>query len=129
MINELIKVRQPYSVNAISQIVARLAFENRAAFERGIDSIIDERERVFSALSILPDVKVYPSDSNFILFKTERADEFWNYLLDQGVQIRNLSKTPGLEGCLRVSIGLPEQNDLFLDLARSFILAKGVDER
>lgn len=124
VIREFIKVRQPYSVDAVSQTVARIVYENRAKFEPGIRAILDERERVFEALRIIPGVKPFPSDSNWILFRAPDAGQAWQYLFDNGVLVRDFSEAPGLEGTLRVSIGLPEENDLFLKHLREFCVGR-----
>lgn len=114
VIRELIKVRQPYSVDAVSQAIASVVFEQRAKFEPGIKAIIAERERLLDELSKRSGVTVYPSDANYILFRTENADSLWEALYDQGILVRDFSHAPRLENCLRVSIGTPEQNDAFL---------------
>ncbi len=121
VVNEFVKVRQPYSVDAVSQVVARVVFENRAQFERGVVSIIEERERVMEALRATPGVIAYPSDSNWILFKVDQADQVWARLYDQGVLVRDFSRTPMLDGTLRVTIGTREENDAFLAALRSIV--------
>ena len=116
VLREFKKVRQPYSVDAVSQAIARVVYTNRSAFEKGIDQIIDERHRVTAALRELPGVTVFPSDSNYILFRlgSAQASQVWQQLLDAGVLIRDFSRAQYLENCLRVSIGTPEENTRFL---------------
>ncbi len=115
VISEIAKVRQPYSVDAFSQMVARLVFRERAAFESVISEIIRNRDRVYEALTAVPDVEVFPSDANFILFRVPNAAAVWRDLLhEHSVLIRDFSRTPGLEGCLRVTVGSEEENDRFL---------------
>ncbi|MEC4273381.1 histidinol-phosphate transaminase [Adlercreutzia sp. R25] len=124
VIEEFLKVRQPYSVDALSQVVGEVVFEMRARFEPGIREIIEERARVAEALRTLPGVTVYPSDSNWILLSLEGADEAWQYLYDKGVLVRDFSRAPMLEGCLRATIGTPEQNDAFVGTLRAFIIER-----
>ena len=114
VIDELTKVRQPYSVDAVSQAIARVVYENRAAFEPGIEAIISERARMFAALQGLEGVEPFPSDSNYILFRIDDAAGVWQRLYDAGVLVRDFSSTKYLENCLRVSIGSREENDRFL---------------
>ena len=121
VIEELCKVRQPYSVDAVSQAIGEVVFENRARFEPGIREIIEERGRVMEALRTLPGVTAYPSDSNWILFSMEDAGAAWQYLYDRGVLVRDFSSAPMLEGCLRATIGTPEQNDAFIRGLRDFL--------
>lgn len=124
VIREFVKVRQPYSVDAVSQAIARVVFANRAKFEPGIEAIISERARVMEALRTMPGVTAYPSDSNWILFKMDSASEAWEHLYAHGVLVRDFSRAPYLEDCLRVTIGTPEQNDLFLANLRDFALRR-----
>lgn len=122
VITELIKVRQPYSVDAVSQAIARVVYANRAKFEPGIAAIISERARVMEGLAGIPGVKAYPSDSNYILFEAPEAAEAWEYLYAQGILVRDFSKSAGLEGTLRVTIGTADQNDAFLGALKDFVL-------
>ena len=115
VINEFKKVRQPYSVDAVSQAIAGVVYENRSAFAPGIDAIIAERARVTEALGAIEGVQVWPSGANYLLFRVEGAGEVWKQLLDAGVLIRDFSRSARLENCLRVSIGSAEENTRFLD--------------
>lgn len=121
VIREFIKVRQPYSVDAVSQAIARVVFANRKAFEPGIEAIISERARVAEELAAIPGVTPFPSDANYILFRMDAAGEAWDYLYDRGVLIRDFSASAMLEGTLRVTIGTAAQNDAFLAALRDFV--------
>lgn len=124
VIEEYLKVRQPYSVDAVSQAIGRVVYESRAKFEPGIRSIIEERDRVTEALKVIPGVRPYPSDSNWVLFSVEDAAEAWEHLYGRGILVRDFSNAPLLEGTLRVTIGTPGQNDAFLSALRDFCLRK-----
>ena len=121
VIREYMKVRQPYSVDAVSQAIARVIFENRAEFEPGIEAIISERERMACTLRSLPGVHPYPSHSNWVLFSVPQAKEVWQRLYEVGILVRDFSAAPGLEGTLRVTVGTPEQNDAFLHALRRIV--------
>jgi histidinol-phosphate aminotransferase len=113
---ELTKVRQPYSVDRFSQWVAGLVFRERVAFESQIREIIRQRDVVEHGLAALSGVEVFPSEANFVLFRVERAAAVWRDLLHgHDVLVRDLSRAPGLEECLRVSIGSKAENRRFLD--------------
>ena len=117
VLREFKKVRQPYSVDALSQAVGRVVYRNRAQFEHVIDQIIVERGRMFEALGAIDGVTAFPSESNYILFRLPEdidAGRVWQELLERGILIRDFSRSPGLEGCLRASIGLPEENERFI---------------
>ncbi len=114
VINELTKVRQPYSVSGISQVVGESVFENRKQFEPRIREIIAERELLFERLGQIRGVKPYPSQANYILFEVAHAAEIWQNLYDRSILIRDLSRAPYLRDCLRVSIGTTEENEAFI---------------
>jgi histidinol-phosphate aminotransferase len=77
--------------------------------------VVSERERVAAALSELP-VTTWPSSASFVLFRPDgrSGDEVWQALVDRSVLVRNCASWPRLADCLRVTIGLPHENDRFL---------------
>lgn len=111
VIREFIKVRQPYSVDAISQIVALTVFENRARFSNDLLDIIDGRSYLSARLSEMEELTVFPTDSNFILVRLDGAHEMWEGLYNRGVLVRDFSHSAGLENCLRISVGTAEENE------------------
>lgn len=122
VIRELAKVRQPYSVNAVSQAIARVVYANRSRFEPGIGAIIEERGRVIEGLKTIPGVQPFPSEANYVLFRAEDAPRIWQALYDRGILVRDFSRAPRLEGCLRVSIGTRQENDAFLAALRDAVM-------
>lgn len=124
VIREFVKVRQPYSVDSVSQAVARVVYANRAKFEPGIRAIIDERARVIDGLKRIPGVKPYSSDANYVLFHMEGAGQAWEALYQRNILVRDFSRAPYLEDCLRVSIGSPQENDAFLHALRDVVMGK-----
>lgn len=114
VIDELMKVKQPYNLNAFSQTAARVVMENLPAFKERIKKILAAREQMFSELSSLPGISAFPTRANFILFRTAcPAEQVYEGLLERGVLIRNLGG-PALKDCLRVTVGLPEENRYFI---------------
>jgi histidinol-phosphate aminotransferase len=85
-----------------------------------VAAVVEERGRIQAALVGL-DVDAWPSDANFVLFRPRSVDgaEVWRRLLDRSVLVRDCSSWPGLEGCLRVTVGTPEENTSFIDALRS----------
>lgn len=117
-VNELEKVRLPYNINILTQIVAEYALEHKQLFDEQTQSICKDRELMFQQLSDIAEITPYPSQANFILFKLENADadQVFQSLKDQGVLIKNLNPSGGLlADCLRVTIGSPEENKAFLE--------------
>ena len=121
VINEINKVRLPYNSNTISQTFAEHLTTNFEAVQEQIDSIVDERHRLLGELQKIESVTAFPSDSNFILFKTEKsANNIFTYLSKNGILVRNLSSHPKLNNCLRVTVGTKSENDRFLSKLKDF---------
>lgn len=109
------RVTLPYHLDAFKQVAGRLAVEFVGRMEERVGLIVRERQRILAAFARMP-VTAWPSQSNFILFRpgSRKGDEVWNGLLGRGVLVRDTSSWPGLAGCLRVTVGTPEENDRFL---------------
>jgi len=116
VVSEFTKVRQPYSVDSFAQWVAATVFRERMVFEQGISEIMRGRDQLMHGLSLLHGIEVFPSEANFVLFRVAHAAALWRDLLhSHSVLIRDFSRTPGLEDCLRVTVGTAEENQRFLD--------------
>lgn len=110
------KVRLPYNVNVLTQLVAEKVLQHRELLARQAAAIKAERTRLFDELQRIPGVQPVPSDANFILFKTGKAEQVFNGLKQRGVLIKNLHGShPSLADCLRVTVGTPEEDTRFLD--------------
>lgn len=122
IINYMLKVKAPYNVNSLTSHYALKAFENLDTVRFNIDKIKEERGRLAQALSMQPTVKnVYPSDANFILFNIENAHEIYQKLADRGVIVRYRGDEPHCDNCLRVTVGTPDENDLFLSTLKKAV--------
>lgn len=121
VISELLKVRQPYSVNALSQAAAHVVYKNRKAFEPLTDAIIAQRERMFAALAKIPNIKVFPTRANFMLVNVPHAHNVWEKLYERGILVRDFSGSPALENCLRLTVGTPEQNDALISALEQLV--------
>jgi histidinol-phosphate aminotransferase len=108
-------VKYPYNLNINSQRVAIKSFVQDGM--ESVKSIMDERESLAIELSKVKGVnKVYPSKANFLLVDIDNPAEKVKMLKKHGVVIRDRSKEPGCEGCVRISVGKRAQNGLLLDL-------------
>ena len=120
VIDILNKVKPPYNINQATQDLALKALENITQVNDWIKSTVQERELLTEALAALPLVKkVHPSDANFILVLVENATETYNTLVEQGIIVRDRSKVTLCEGCLRITIGTPEENQILLQALKS----------
>ena len=104
------QVKYPYNIGTDTLALALRLLETDITPQ--VQTLIAERERVAAALTELPYIeKVYPSDANFLLVKTARPRELYDYLIARELIVRDRSRTPGCEGTLRITIGTPEEND------------------
>lgn len=111
IISLLDKIKPPYNINKATQELALKALEYTEDLAFMVEEIVQEREMLVQALPTLKAVeKVYPSDANFLLVRVKDANGLYNYLLEEGIVVRNRSSLPGCEGCLRISIGTVEEN-------------------
>ncbi len=108
-------VALPYHLDTAKQAAGRLALTYVDEMERRVAVIAEERGRIAAAFADLP-VETWPSDANFLLFRplAKPATDVWSDLVAASVLVRDCSTWPGLTGCLRVTVGLPEENDRFL---------------
>ena len=115
MIAELEKVLLPYNLSVPTQVAGTIALDFAPEMERRVATLVEERGRVFASLAQMPGIDVCPSGANFIMFRVDGdAHELWKRLLAQDVLIRDFSSWPRIEGCLRVTVGTPAENDAFL---------------
>jgi histidinol-phosphate aminotransferase len=105
------RVMMPYHMNALSLITAQVVYQMRDEFMPIIGQTIAERERLADLLRGVPNVTVYPSETNFILLKTAKAQELSAYLSGKNIGIRDFSRAPYLTNCIRVTVGTPLEND------------------
>jgi histidinol-phosphate aminotransferase len=105
----------PYHLDAFKQAATMAALEFVAEMEERVATIKSERSRIFAAISDM-DCDVWPSGSNFILFRprSSEASAVWQRMVDAGVLVRDCSSWPRLAGCLRVTVGTVEENSAFL---------------
>ena len=121
----------PYIIRLMSMVkypynLSRAAMEKAFQFlDKSIDdevnTIVNERKRLASVLPRFPFVKqVFPSDANFILFRVDDANALYDYLLGKGIIVRNRTRVPGCAGCLRLTVGLPSENESLLNALASY---------
>lgn len=128
LVAQLDKVALPYHLDAAKQLAGRIALRHVDDMARRISALVEERGRVSAALAEFG-VEVFASGANFVLFRTAGHDaaRVWQRLVDESVLIRDCSAWSYLAGCLRVTIGLPEENDRFL--AAMAVALERVDAR
>src|SRR4030066_758124 len=115
IVKYLMKIKQPYNVNAAAQVAALKSLKDMSYLRGTIKAIIDERERLLTKLSQLDWLKVYPSQANFILCSVlnGKAKMIYKGLQRKGIFARYFD-TPQLKDCLRISVGKPEHTDALI---------------
>ena len=115
VVAQLDKVVLPYHLDAVKQAAGRLALDYEDAMRSRVAALVEERGRLVARLQELP-VTVWPSGANFVLFRPEERDgsAVWQAMVDRSVLVRDCSSWPRLDGCLRVTIGTPAEDDAFL---------------
>lgn len=115
------KVKYPYNVNTLTQQHALEMLRRRFDVERWVRRTLDEREKVVRAVRQLPFyVCDYPTDANFFLVKMEGATRIYDYLVREGIIVRNRSTVRLCDDCLRITIGLPNENNELLAALRRY---------
>ena len=110
------KIKYPYNVNLLTQERALYMLENKEQMEKQLRSILSERIRLQAALPELNCVrKIYPTDANFILVEVTNADTIYKNLVRQGIIVRNRTNVTMCNGCLRITVGKPDENDALLE--------------
>lgn len=121
IINLFNKVKPPYNINLASQELGLQALQHTTQVNDWIRITVNERvdlEKELNKFSFVE--KVYPSDANFLLVKVAEANKLYQYLATNEVVVRNRSKEPLCEGCLRITVGTPEENKTLINLLNQF---------
>jgi histidinol-phosphate aminotransferase len=110
------KIKMPYNMNVAAQAAVLASLEDRAALAENVRVIIEQRERMVNALAVFPWLRVYPSQANFLLCQVrgQPATELKAQLKERGVLVRHYD-SPGVRGCVRISVGRPEDTDRLVE--------------
>ena len=120
------KIRYPYNVGTDT---LRLALDilDSTRKDSEVAMIISERRRLASRLSRIPCIKkVFPSDANFLLIRTEDPKGLYSYLLNEGIIVRDRTSAPGCANSLRFTVGTPEENDRLIESVEKFNALSGL---
>ncbi|WP_300087366.1 histidinol-phosphate transaminase [uncultured Nitrosomonas sp.] len=121
-LSHLEKLRLPYNINVITQLVATKIMQHYDVLQQQAESVKQTRTQLCHFLGKIGDIEVYPSDANFVLFRIDNAGQIFRQLQQRGVLIKNLDNShPLLKNCLRVTVGTPEENDYFCSTLQDLI--------
>jgi histidinol-phosphate aminotransferase len=111
IIRILDKIKYPYNINALSMQKAMEALANHEQMKSQVADILDQRTWMKEELRKFEIVEeIYPSDANFLLARFTDPQKIYAYLLSRDIVVRDRSKVPGLDGCLRLTVGTQEEN-------------------
>ncbi len=121
-------IKPPYNISGPSQQQAKFAVNHPAQFDERVKVIKLQREFLSKELMRLKIVlKVFPSNANFLLVKAINANSIYQYLTNKGIIVRNRSKEPGCENCLRITVGTADENKKLIQALRSFHFSNQLD--
>ena len=123
IIKVLHSIKYPYNVSRLSQQAALQALSRSKEVEQGIAEIKESRDALAGELSALPYVEhVYPSDANFLLVRVTDAPKLYDLLKEQGIIIRNRHSEYHCAGCVRITVGSPEEQRRLLEVMKQITL-------
>jgi len=122
IIGYLNKVKAPYNINIVTQELALQALEEVGQVNDMIKLLVDMRIALAQVIASMPHViQVFPSDTNFILVKIPKARQLYEYLLSQGIIVRDRSALELCEDSLRITVGTEQENTLLVDAMYQWI--------
>jgi len=115
------KIKYPYNINILTQKQALLALKNDAQVKQWVKTLLTERAVLVEALQKLPIVQhIYPTDANFVLVRVDDANALYHYLVDKSIIVRNRNTVSLCLGCVRITVGTPEENQILLEELKKF---------
>lgn len=121
IINIYNKVKYPYNVNVLTQRYALQWLGDMSAIEQNVAAILEERPRLMAAVAALPCCcEVFPTDANFFLVRVTDAHRIYDYLVGQGIIVRNRSRVHLCNNCLRITVGTKQENTELIEALRRF---------
>lgn len=116
------KVKYPYNLNLLTQEAVAKQVGNVAQKNQWVQTLLKEREKMINQLQVLPLVKhIYPTDANFVLVKVNDANGVYQQLVNKGIIVRNRNSVTLCQGCLRITIGTPQENQELLTALQQLV--------
>lgn len=121
IIEILNKIKYPYNINVLTQKLAMDRLLKSDTVRNEIQLIRQERERMREQLATLPFVKkIFPSQANFLLVQFENGDAIYKFLIENSIITRNRSRVALCDSSVRITIGIPSENQLLIEKLRSY---------
>ncbi len=121
IIRLMTNVKYPYNVNILTQQQALKVLDNAGEKDKAVREILQQRDTLRDRLNTLECVdKIYPSDANFLLVKVYDADNTYKFLADRGIIVRNRNRVTLCQGCLRITVGTPAENEEIITALKEY---------
>lgn len=121
IVQVLNKIKYPYNINILTQNQALKALQNSNQVKEWVNTLLEERTKLIKELRQIDLVKhIYSTDANFILIKVEDANAVYQYLVNKSIIVRNRNTVSLCLGCIRVTVGTPEENSILLENLKNF---------
>jgi len=115
------KIKYPYNINILTQKQALSALKNDIQVKQWVKTLLNERAVLVEALQQLSIVQhIYPTDANFVLVRVDDANALYHYLVDKSIIVRNRNTVSLCLGCVRITVGTPEENRILLEELKKF---------
>jgi histidinol-phosphate aminotransferase len=125
IVDILDKIKPPYNISLPTQQYALRAITNRDKMKRQLALTLFERRQLEQKLPAQAVVeKLYPSEANFLLVKVQEARPLYDYLLEKGIVVRDRSRVQLCDGCLRITVGTPDENEQLLEALAAYPVRK-----
>lgn len=117
-IETISKVKSPYNLNMISQCIGKTVLENREIVSKYIQSVKEERDKMFGEIVTINDIQAIPSKSNFILVKTNRYENLMKRFKEEKIQVKGFGIEGILGSCIRLTVGTEDENTKVLSILK-----------
>lgn len=124
IIQVLNKIKYPYNINILTQRQALIMLDDETAVNNWVTEILEQRSWLLSALMTVPYVRhIYPTDANFVLVKVDNANAVYHFLVDNSIIVRNRNTVSLCAGCIRITVGTPEENNTLIETMKKLGLS------
>ena len=120
MIVQLNKLRLPYNINALTQASANFLLQDKKRIKKNAEVLIGERQRLFEELSLISQLKVFPSQTNFLLINCDNAQSLHNSLVENGILVKGFSSDSDLSDFIRISVSVPNENSTLIAAIKDY---------
>lgn len=120
LIELLNKVKAPYNINCLTQEQILERLDEQGLVVQQVQLLLNEKKRLLTEFKHIGFIeKIYPSDANFVMIQVDNSHDRYQKLIEEGIVVRNPSKKLNCENTLRITVGLPEENNALLGALRN----------